>query len=249
MRVLDIVAMKYCIHAGDVVAASTNDAVEARHMFGAATGCTEFEQRLLRFEHGSDSRGDADHDEVLYVLSGSGYVTIAREQHSLSPGIAAYIAHGTDWRIGDADDLLVLSVLVTEPLPANGTTHAVVDLAAEETKGATAGRQFRLLATPAVGCASVTQFVGYIPVGRAPDHFHTYDEVVYVLEGAGELHIGGESAPLHAGSCLHFPARLVHSIENSGPGVMQVLGVFRPAGSPAEAYYPDGTAAVVPQED
>jgi hypothetical protein len=25
-----------------------------------------------------------------------------------------------------------------------------------------------------------------------------------------------------------------------------VLGVFRPAGSPAEAYYPDGTQAVVP---
>jgi hypothetical protein len=27
---------------------------------------------------------------------------------------------------------------------------------------------------------------------------------------------------------------------------MQVLGVFRPAGSPAEAYYPDGSAAAVP---
>jgi hypothetical protein len=26
---------------------------------------------------------------------------------------------------------------------------------------------------------------------------------------------------------------------------MLVLGVFRPAGSPAEAYYPDGTLAVV----
>jgi hypothetical protein len=26
---------------------------------------------------------------------------------------------------------------------------------------------------------------------------------------------------------------------------MKVLGVFRPAGSPAEAYYPDGTLAVV----
>jgi hypothetical protein len=29
---------------------------------------------------------------------------------------------------------------------------------------------------------------------------------------------------------------------------MQVVGVFRPAGSPAEAYYPDGTPAAVPQE-
>jgi mannose-6-phosphate isomerase-like protein (cupin superfamily) len=90
----------------------------------------------------------------------------------------------------------------------------------------------------------VQQFVGYIPVGRAPDHFHTYDEVVYVLRGEGALHIDGETAPLRAGSCVHLPARLVHCLENVGPGELHVLGVFRPAGSPAEAYYPDGTKAV-----
>ena len=83
----------------------------------------------------------------------------------------------------------------------------MLDLAEREAGGATAGRQFRLLATPEVGCASVTQFVGYIPVGRAPDHFHKYDEVVYVLAGEGALHIGGESAPLRPGSAVHLPAR------------------------------------------
>ena len=61
---------------------------------------------------------------------------------------------------------------------------------------ATAGRQFVLGATPEVGCDSVTQFVGLIPPGRAPDHFHRYDEVIYVLEGEGDLEIGGEQAPL-----------------------------------------------------
>jgi oxalate decarboxylase/phosphoglucose isomerase-like protein (cupin superfamily) len=50
---------------------------------------------------------------------------------------------------------------------------------------------------------------------------------------------------LRAGSCVHLPAGLIHCLENSGPGEMRVLGVFRPAGSPAEAYYPDGSAAVV----
>ncbi|MGZ4289998.1 MAG: hypothetical protein ACXVQZ_05210, partial [Gaiellaceae bacterium] len=53
----------------------------------------------------------------------------------------------------------------------------------------------------------------------------------------------GESRPLFSGACVHLPARLVHSLENKGPDQMEVLGVFRPAGSPAEAYYPDGTAA------
>ena len=92
---------------------------------------------------------------------------------------------------------------------------------------------------------SVTQFVGLIPPGRAPDHFHKYDEVVYVLAGEGAFHVDGETAPLRAGSCVHLPAGLIHCLENSGPGEMRVLGVFRPAGSPAEAYYPDGSAAVV----
>jgi quercetin dioxygenase-like cupin family protein len=68
---------------------------------------------------------------------------------------------------------------------------------------------------------------------------------VYVLEGTGRLHVDGETAPLRPGTCIHLPARLVHALENDGPGEMRVLGVFRPAGSPAAAYYPDGTPAVV----
>ncbi len=240
--------MDYCIESADVPVTRADDGVETSELFGPGRACDGFEQRLLRFAQRSGSRSDAERDEVLYVLSGSGSVTIAGGRQDLSPGTAAFIARGTDWRVDEADDLLIVSVLVREPQSANGTTHAVLELAEGETQGATAGRQFRLLATPEVGCASVTQFVGYIPVGRAPDHFHTYDEVVYVLDGEGALHIGGESASLRAGSCIHFPARLVHSIENSGPGVMQVLGVFRPAGSPAEAYYPDGAAAAVSEE-
>lgn len=202
--------------------------------------CAEFDQRLLRFDGPSAERLNADEDELLYVLRGSGAATIGDEAVRLEPGTAAYVARGTPWRVDDAGDLELLSVLVRDPLPA-GAAHAVLRGGARA--GATAGRQFRLLATPEVGCATVTQFVGYIPVGRAPDHFHTYDEVVYVLEGEGALHIGGETEPLRPGSCVHLPARLVHCLENTGPGEMQVLGVFRPAGSPAEAYYPDGAQA------
>jgi hypothetical protein len=35
----------------------------------------------------------------------------------------------------------------------------------------------------------------------------------------------------------------VHCLENTGDSLMRVVGVFRPAGSPAAAYYPDGTPA------
>ena len=100
--------------------------------------------------------------------------------------------------------------------------------------------------TAETGCPSVTQFIGFVPPGRAPDHFHRYDEVLYVLEGQGTLHIGGEEAPLAPGVCVHLPATLVHCLENTGDAEMRLLGVFRPSGSPAEAYYPDGTPAVYP---
>ena len=174
--------MRYCLEPG------------AEPLFGPDRGCAEFEQRLLRVSGSSEERANADDDEVLYVLSGGGGVTVGGTPTEFRPGTAAYVARGTPWRVDDGDGLELLSVLVRDPLPATG--HAVLELETSEADSATAGRMFRLLATPAVGCRSVTQFVGYIPLGRAPDHFHTYDEVVYVLEGEGALHIDGESAPL-----------------------------------------------------
>ncbi len=67
-----------------------------------------------------------------------------------------------------------------------------------------------------------------------------------MLEGEGYLEIDGEQAPLRAGSCVHLPRRLVHCLANTGTSELRLLGVFRPAGSPAAAYYPDGTLAAVP---
>lgn len=202
----------------------------------------EFRQRLLRFHAGGEEHRDDERDEVLYVLEGSAVARVGGEKQELEPGTGVFVARGTPWQVESAEGLKVLSVLVEEPLPAS-VGHAVI--ASGERGPATAGREFTLLAQPENGCESVTQFVGYIPAGRAPDHFHRYDEVVYVLAGEGAFHVDGESAALRAGSCVHLPARLVHCLENHGPGEMRVLGVFRPAGSPAEAYYPDGSAAVV----
>jgi mannose-6-phosphate isomerase-like protein (cupin superfamily) len=205
--------------------------------------CAEFRQRLLRFEGDGEERHEDERDEVLYVLEGSAIATVGGETRELEPGAGVFVARGTRWRIESAAGLKLLSVLVEQPLPASAS-HAV--LAGGERGTATAGREFTLLARPENGCESVTQFVGHIPPGRAPDHFHRYDEVVYVLAGEGAFHVDGESVPLRAGSCVHLPSGLVHCLENHGSGEMHVLGVFRPAGSPAEAYYPDGSAAAVP---
>lgn len=229
--------MNYAMHETDG---------EDGRLFDAGRGCEVFSQRILRFAGNPEPRRDGDSDEVLYVLEGSGRATIDGEVHELAPGASVFVSRGTPWSVdGDA---VVLSALVHRPEEAT-SAYAVLDLAHSEQQGATAGRQFILGATPEVGCASVTQFIGLIPPGRAPDHFHTYDEVIYVLAGEGALEIGGEQTPIRPGSCIHLPARLVHCLANTSDSELRVLGVFRPAGSPAEAYYPDGTLAVVPGKD
>jgi mannose-6-phosphate isomerase-like protein (cupin superfamily) len=82
----------------------------------------------------------------------------------------------------------------------------------------------------------VTQFVGAIPPGRAPDHYHEYEEVLCILEGRGRMWAGASSTPIERGSCIYLPRRQVHCVENTGAGELRLLGVFYPAGSPAVRY-------------
>jgi quercetin dioxygenase-like cupin family protein len=236
--------MRYAIHSSD----ATTGSGDVHALFGPAQGCHAFEQRLVRVPAGGRAGGaDGERDEILFVLTGAGRLTVEGDDHPLGPETAVFLACGTAWSLeAEEEEVTVVSVLVPDPAPA-AAGHAVVDLGEESRHGATAGRQFLLGACPDVGCASATQFVGLVPPGRAPDHFHTYDEVIYVLDGQGRLFIGGEEAELGPGSCVHLPARTVHCLANTGDTELRLLGVFRPAGSPAEAYYPDGTPAVVPE--
>jgi uncharacterized cupin superfamily protein len=212
-------------------------------LFDADRGSGLLSQRV---EWLSGDRPALQADELLYVLEGTAAATIDGSSHELGPGVALFVAQGTPWSLDGA--VRAVSVRVHDA-PSSRKTHAVVDLGAAEKGTATAGRQFVLGATPEVGCESATQFIGLVPPGRAPDHFHTYDEVIYVLEGEGVLYIDGDEAVLEAGSCVHLPARLVHCLANTGSSELRLLGVFRPAGSPAEAYYPDGTLAAVPDKE
>ena len=232
----------------------SGDTGASRTAFDAANGSEHLIERVIRFAPGrSQPRDPGACEEVLFVLEGRGALLLDGERHELELETGAYVRPGERYEIESPgpDDLHIVSVLVPEPprdAAATGERRVAVRLADQEARGATGSREFRLVVDPHTGCPSVTQFVGYIPPGRAPDHYHTYDEVIYVLDGEGMLHIGGESAPIRRGSCIHLTPKLVHSLENRGPETMRVLGVFRPAGSPAEAYYPDGTL-VYPVED
>lgn len=231
-------------------AVSTMAGVREQATFDADNGCPGLRQRIIHVEPGSTAGfPPATGDDVLFVLAGEGRLRLGADDddHELAPETGAYVQSG-EWYevVADGPDALeLLAVEIPDPVqhPDAGPRRVTLQLHDAEAQQATANREFRLVVDPAAGCASVTQFVGYIPIGRAPDHFHTYDEVLYVLSGDGILHIGDSHEPVSAGACIHLSPELVHSLENSGDEPMQVLGVFRPAGSPSEAYYPDGTRA------
>jgi mannose-6-phosphate isomerase-like protein (cupin superfamily) len=94
----------------------------------------------------------------------------------------------------------------------------------------------------------MTQFVGSIPPGRAPDHFHLYEEVLCLLQGSGFLWSGKSKTPIGPGSCIYLPVRQPHCVENTTSGELRLLGVFYPAGSPSVRYEVHERAHGTPSE-
>jgi len=170
-----------------------------------------------------------DRQEILYVLTGSGTLELDGESHALEPDSGVLLLPGERYAI--VGDLRLVAV----DAPADGEIdrkRVVSRFVDREEERADEKRTFRVLHQ-----GELTQFVGIVEPCRAPDHSHPYDEVGYILEGNGVAHIGDEHVPLQAGSCFYLPPGCVHCIENTGPGVMRIMGVFHPAGSPKQRSY------------
>jgi mannose-6-phosphate isomerase-like protein (cupin superfamily) len=164
----------------------------------------------LRVVRGAASLHNESEDEVLYELG--------RDRGIYLPA-------------GETLDLHSGSTYVSVRCPASGGRTTEIVTLDERPLQRTGDRWYRELIT-----AEVTQFVGIIPPGRAPDHFHLYEEVICILDGAGFLWAGASKTPIAAGSCIYLPIRQRHCVENSGPGDLRLMGVFYPAGSPAVRY-------------
>ena len=210
------------------------DTAEVRTTIDASRGCERLEQRVIRFAPGrSADRGD-DRQEVLFVASGRGILHLDGVGHSLEPGMGVFVAPGESYEVETEDEMHVVSVSApASDLGIGEPRRVTVRYDDQPALPASPNREFRYLVNQDAGCLDITQFVGIIPPGRAPEHSHTYDEVVYILEGNGVYHIAGEDFALAPGTCLHLPPYVRHCIENSGSNDMKVLGVFHPSGDPA----------------
>ncbi|MGH2842213.1 MAG: cupin domain-containing protein [Solirubrobacteraceae bacterium] len=182
---------------------------------------------------------DPDRHELVYVLAGAVELARGPERTSIAAD-AAFLHDGAQPARVLAQTPARLAVFGAGPacdehaLLGERVPCARLDLG--DTQSATGRRSFQTLLGPQNGCCRATMFVGAVPPGAAPWHFHQYDEIVYLLDGAAGYHQAGGVQPMAPGNAIRIPPRHVHINENTTGAVMRVLGVFTPAGSPAAAY-------------
>ena len=205
--------------------------VTVREMLGDADGCRGLHQRRLSLAGGSVLAGTAGgRGEAWYVISGSGSLVGTA---ALEAGTAVWMREGVRYecRAGAAGLEAVAVAVQAGSEGEDGRPQVRVvtlDACAPQRTG---DREFRVLLSEGL---AFTQFAGLIPPGRAPEHHHSYDEVVHVLAGRGVVHLGaGAATEIGPGTSIYLPPYQPHCLENTGPDLLAVLGVFHPAGSPA----------------
>lgn len=206
---------------------------------GRSSGATAISLRTLQTFDEPFTIGGANCDEVVYVVDGVGSLLYDGKVWALGPDTGFYVPPGMQFELSGA------MTLVSSRCPEPSADSAVISDSpalpcvvrlADCPSESTGDRWYKVLLDGKAG-TQVTQFVGAIPPGRAPDHFHEYEEVLCILSGEGRMWGGDKSTPISAGSCIYLPRRAMHCVENTGSGELRLLGVFYPSGSPAVRYY------------
>jgi len=222
--------------------------------FGRAEGARALSLRILEIAPGlSPGLLNADCDEVLYVIEGTGTAYLDGHAFAIGPDEGLHLKPGVllalenpgshpltlaSARCPDDGTPAIFEAARIRPKVGTLPPAAVARLGDCPPETASDGRSFQVLIDASGSGAPVTQFVGSIPPGRAPDHFHEYEEVLVVLEGHGRVWAGGESAPVRPGTCVFLPRRQIHCVENLGEERLRLMGVFYPSGSPAARRLP-----------
>jgi mannose-6-phosphate isomerase-like protein (cupin superfamily) len=218
-----------------VPASTLTPGITVREMLNDADQSHRLHQRTLHLAGTAalDSAASGN-GEAWYISGGTGQLrTPGGQVTALRPGTAVWLPAQTPYAL-TGEDLGVVAVIVRAGTAADERQRVVRLEECEPER--TGDREFRVLLSEGL---SITQFVGLIPPGRAPEHQHTYDEIVHVLAGVGVVHLATADArttadsPIGPGASIYLPPGQPHCLENTGTGPLRVLGNFSPAGSPA----------------
>jgi quercetin dioxygenase-like cupin family protein len=216
-------------------------------------GPSEGTKKLAQFyfELGTGNSGNisfTDSEVVLYLISGRAMINIAGREFQVVDGCGVHVRSGEAVLLQNAAEKPVCFTATICPgsesftlLPEMTTEFdarfpdRVVETRQSEQQ-ASGDRFYRLLVGPQTQSEKVTQFIGMIPRSKAPEHFHLYEEVIYILSGSGHMWAGQTHTPIKAGSMIFLPAKQKHCLECTHPDGMLLVGSFYPAGSPAVNY-------------
>ena len=82
------------------------------------------------------------------------------------------------------------------------------------------------------------------PGCATPPHRHDCEEVVLVLEGSGEVHIGGEVVAFGPDTTLVLPPGVPHQIFNTGAVPLTTVAAF--SATPVGTFDPGGEPMALP---
>lgn len=215
------------------------------------TGAVQIAQRISLYATGlAPARVNPNGEEVHFVVSGDGTVSIDSLRYTIEAGTAFYTPAGAVFAIQNSAEqpLKIVSVACPEDdeartvegmQPSTGFVVGQPSRSIHEGDVSTSksgDRQFKVLLEKSFGCERVTQFIGFIPKGRAPQHHHSYEEAIHILEGRGVIWAGDENCNFGPGTSIYLPIEGRHSLENTASEPVKLLGVFYPSGSPAVSY-------------
>lgn len=191
----------------------------------------------------------SESDTYLFTVGGSaGIVLTSGSTSELRIGHAAFIPAGDGaTALAGPEGLTALRAEATTDCDVHaplGETEHFASVEDAETGDATSKRKFQVLFGPHNGSCRATLFVGYVPPGKAPWHFHQYDEIVWIWKGASCFHTVDDQRDMPEASAMRMRPRQVHTLENlSAHDELILLGLFTPAGSPAAAFLADASGS------
>ena len=212
-------------------------------------GAKALSQYLIRVSKGKTPIRSYPHsDVVLYVIDGSGEVTISGRTFPIKSKTGIYVKSSeafsfTNYNVGSLEVLMTVCPECQSPkwlksMPGNFDSNhkkRTVEIS-ERNKTATGDRFYQLLVGKKMGSKQVTQFAGSIPKSKAPDHYHLYEEAITILSGNGYMWTANTKTKVEKGSMIFLPKKQSHCLECITDEGLKIMGVFYPAGSPKVSY-------------
>ncbi len=114
-----------------------------------------------------------------------------------------------------AEDALVLT--------SNVNALSLTEFASPADPSLGSGFTFPIYAATGSSATAVVYFE-VAPSKRLGRHTDSSEEVLYIVEGTGELTVGDERALVSTGALAVVPALMSHDIRNTGSGALKVVG-------------------------